>query len=286
MTNNQKETTVQNRNGDERIVKRNWWKIIIIVFVVLVVAIGLSVGLYYAFRPKFSLNGDYETAKPKIISEDIRDGGNEGNIGVYFYSKDDESINWLEWDDVEGEKGEYANEGPLAQVVIDSDNTYYAIEIEEDSDDMNDILLDLFMNEDSAEDYRVLYDEFETISDSSLGEEFNTPTYYPTWAWADGYPEAGEDVETTSKEFEIKTTKKEEKKKTTYEYDFVDSSTQERVTINPGTILWFDGNSGRLQNVVTGFTAPSHDDSTYSNARNNLVGWFEYFDEFKFEPHS
>lgn len=282
MINKNQKTVVQNRNGDERIIKRNWWKIIIIVFVVLIVTIGLSVGLYFAFRPKFSLNGNYETAKPIKISKDIRDGEGEENIGVYFYSKNNESINWLEWDDVEGQKGKHANKGPLAEVVNNSKNTYYAIEIEDDSDKMNDILLDLFMDPESAEDYRTLYQEFETISDSSLPDKFNIPKYYPTWEWSDGYADPSGDVETEEKEFDIKTTEDNSGKKTKYEYDFVNKETKERVKVTPGTILWFDAYSGRLENMVTGFTAPSHDDSEYLRARTNLIDWLKYFDKFKF----
>lgn len=296
MENNVKDTTKRKNNEENngRLVKRNWWKIAIIVFVVLVILVGLSIGLYYAFKPQYSLNGNWNYDKVSNISDDIKD--KEGNnVALFFYKEDDETTNWLTWEDPEGSKGENASDGVLTEVVNETDNTtYYAVNLD-DYDSSNDIFLELFMDESSDDEEK--YEFYDIYDDqfNGLGSDYNdyvSVNYYFDWSYSvdstDNHdPQNPKDwwESNASNQYEIKNELNADDE---WEHTFVNRDTSSTPEISTGTVMYFDGTTGKLLDVISGYgEIPDVSSDEWLESRNNLIDWFTFFDQatIEFDNH-
>lgn len=281
MANKKEQTTIQHQGRDNngRIIKRSWWKYIIIIFVVVLIIVGVSVGIYYAVRPKYSINGDFIEGKSiSNISKDIKDGKGK-NVAVFFYEEGD-ITNWLTWGDKKGSGGSEATDGPLTTVVDSSDNyEYYAVNLSSYSS--NEILLRLFADASEKTNDKVyfdpIYSEVDTPGlDSSQG--WVVPEYYLDWTATDEtYHTISEsDDWAIEKTFEISSVLNSDNK---YENTF-ETEEGSAVDIPSGTIMYFDYYTGKLLNVISGTYTLPEDETDNNDALENINSWFTFFDEY------
>ncbi len=162
MINNTLDTNKKSKvKSEKKIIKRSWKKITIILSLLFILVVGLSVGLYFLFRPnKFNLNSkilndnkiSIEKAKNKILENKT-----DKNIGLFFYKEKGDATNYMTYGDAAGSKGDYSDVegiGPFSYWVDkedESNTTWYSIDI----DSTHNLEEDLFLIENGKGGYEL-----------------------------------------------------------------------------------------------------------------------------------
>lgn len=172
-------TIIEDRNGSKRIVKRSKLKIGIIVLITLLLLTLVGVGIYFIVKAtkKYPYNEDWEIVSVEEATDAILEG--DKNIGLYFFSEDSTTSNFMLKDNKIYEDGE-DGAGALAEVMTsyedNDDFIWYGIEIPEDE---NELIEDILTTEVDAEDGSgdteyVFRDEFEYLG---AGSSLRTGTW-------------------------------------------------------------------------------------------------------------
>ncbi len=166
MANKDNQTTkVTDRNGDERIIKRNKTKIGIIILIVLFLLCLIGVGIYFIVKAanKNEISDDnWEVATISEVREDILDGdGSE--VGVFFYKNDSSITNFMLRDNTDFDAGS-KGAGALSVAMEQSSNemTWYGVEIPK-TNELIEELLTKKVDGVNGEDEYVFYDQFEYL---------------------------------------------------------------------------------------------------------------------------
>ncbi len=162
-------TEIRDRNGSERIIKRNKLKIAIIVIASLLVVTLIGVGIYFIVEATKKYDYEVEGVDMKADIDDVREDifDNSGQTGVFFYNEDDSTANYLMRGDSVYSEGADGH-GPLAEFMTETTNedlseiTWYGINL----DKYDDVVEDLFLVEakDSSDMGYMFYDEFEYLA--------------------------------------------------------------------------------------------------------------------------
>ncbi len=161
-----KETKVQDRNGSERIIKRNKVKIAIIVVGVLLLVTLIGVAIYFIVEATkkydYKIDGIEMKADIDDVRNDILDNQEGEEVGIFFYQEDNTTANYLMrgkqvYDD--GENGS----GPLATKMSETKDhiTWYGVNI----DDYDYLIEELFTTStgDKTSPY-MFYEQFEYLA--------------------------------------------------------------------------------------------------------------------------
>lgn len=249
-------------NNNERIIKRNWWRIGIIVTIIVVILIGLSVGLYFLFRPTYDLNTErLIVTTSKKVGEEVRSPSQDkkDGIGVFFYQEDEQTTNWLLWNDQEGKDGDNKGIGPLSELIDNSKRTWYGINL--DKEDSREIIDNIFVNNDTLD----FYEQFMGLNPSTgkLTGGFN---FYDQLT-------AGDDLQDeeliTYPDYSVVKDEDDEDYGYTISGDF---------TIKPGEVMFFNGENGYIENVVESYTIPDQSSDTATEDRDAIHDYLVYFD--------
>lgn len=159
-----KETKVMDRNGDERIIKRNKTKIGIITLVVLILLSLIGIGIYFivvSFK-KYDYDPGWEEASITEVRDEVLD--NDKKIAVYFYLEKGSTSNFMLRNNTVYGDGE-SGTGAMAEVIDStSDNlTWYGVKIPEENELIEELLSHKIKTNNDKEVY-TFYDEFEYLS--------------------------------------------------------------------------------------------------------------------------
>ena len=284
-----KSTEINNKSEkSEKIVKRSWKKITIIVSLIVILLIGIGVGFYFIFRPdKFTLNSkilndgkiSIKDAKQKILhNEDDKD------IGLFFYKKNGSETNYMTYGDTAGPKGDYSDVdggvGPFSYWIENNgteDITWYSI----DMDSTDNLEEDLFL-----------------VDNNNGGYELNTNMI--DGDWSDGFYSENNISEGSSKwseatklQLDVREGKKEDKKEDYKgwkvvtrgsdpepgpEQTFKDTNiSEEEFNISEGSTMIFNS-AGKIKGLANGY------DSSTAISKDNeeeYRTWYKaFFDDF------
>ncbi len=272
-----KETIVNDRNGEKRIVKRSKLKISIIVIVVLLILSLIGVGIYFIVKATKKYDYEVEGVELKAdisdVRDDILDNTNGDKVGIFFYTEDSAEANYLfRGDSVysEGEDGAGALSEVMTSSIENDGYTWYGINIADEENLIEEFFI-TEANEDhgnpDAEPY-MLYDQFEYLAGGDRDQDiwyFDNIDYNsfasPTYELDDGakYPK-----------FELKLN---DENSDSYEDDPTDiylttsddgetdsESVPEEWQPTTGTMMMFDGTL--LTSVVDGWTIPPSSSTT------------------------
>lgn len=246
-------------NSEKRMVKRSWWKIGIIITIIIVLITGISVGLYFAFRGP--TNKYEEVAKKMDFTKDISDvqadildkQGDE--IALYFYSEGDAISDYMFLDQNEGSE---EGIGPLSDFTNSNDDRYwYAIEIE---DAENTLAEQLFLKEDQLS----FCEEFESLGN---GETNSGPIIYvETAVHTEDSNDASKDIEKAKVQghFYVSLNPDNDDNPSDIYFiaDSVDGVTSEptQFVIQSGTTMWFNSD-GSVETIIKSWgDVPTVDD--------------------------
>lgn len=264
-----KETKVKDRNGSERIVKRNKLKIGIITLVILISLTLIGVAIYFiviSFKHYDYKDTDgLKIAKVEEARDEILDNSNGDQVGLYFYEEDGLTSNFLLRDNKIYDDGS-ANAGALAEVISSTkdDITWYGIEIPEE----NEVAENLFTIKSEIDDSQwVLNDSFEYLGNGYYNgiepwvinelDGANTDEAYTP-----------EDSIYTSFSLDVKNNDDEDNER---DLMFTDKSTSgtspTQYSVADGTMMLFNGT--QLTSVVNSWTSTDvdSDDVTTSDTR-------------------
>ncbi|BDU67811.1 MAG: hypothetical protein TYPL_4640 [Candidatus Tyloplasma litorale] len=265
------QTTI--RDIDERIVKRKWKKIslMLVAFLILFIIIGTSI--YFIVRsvqptgysiPNVEMNADINDVREEILNDE----NDDERIGLFFYEEDDSTANYLLKDNVNYDEGT-DGAGPLGAVMEEYSKEsehenwiWYGIQIPNN----NNLTTELFTTKSTIEDEYVFYDDFEYLGGA------NNSSFVETW-YIDNLDagtkleEGGENTtveDQTADNFnlEVVTDNFEEDtrhiKLTTGSETTEDSSSSDDWNVQSGTTMIFEGN--KLEVVIDSWTTPSSND--------------------------
>ncbi len=282
---NNKVTNTNNESRKERvnrIVRRRWWVILIVIFFVIAILVGLGVGLYFAFRPdSYDLRSnelvliDGNSKKDvKKVKDDIKDGGN--SVGVFYYAEDDPVVNWLMWDDTEGQDGEnISDEAPMFKYLENltkpgnnpSNMVWYAVNITS-SDAKTNAPEYLFLDEETAE----LDQYFEYLDH----EDEKVKTY--TWDYQPDSGYVGEYLPSYTNNSNPSGISLEGNG----DIDdpiLLDVENAAAYSVNPGQMMFFSQAQGNVSMITSWSSVDTTDDTNKSKYDDNAYAWINELTE-------
>ncbi len=266
------------KTEEKRIIKRNWLKISIITFIVLVILIGISVGIYFIVKStqknEYEVKGVNMDAKIKDVRNDILDSSDRNAVGIFFYQQDESVANYLMTGDVDTE---VENEGNavlktfMEEEVENGYRTWYGIKID---DNGSELLKELFVEEVEDDVYK-FYDQFEPLYNTEWGNIDET--------WYFESLDGGNDDPL----YDISNSKSDIFKVDVVEdtgtlQKTVDGSTFEDWSIVSGTTMFFT-EQGELETIINSWLTPPTQESDSENDgqkySNNYRSWLEQIED-------
>ncbi|NQX83182.1 MAG: hypothetical protein HRS50_00505 [Mycoplasmataceae bacterium] len=272
---NKQITKVDEANKNKRIIKRSWWKIVIIISIIVVLITGLGVGLWFLLKPKPISYSDvahkmnFNTSIEKV-RDDILDKGED--IGIFFYEENEDVANFLMLNTTDSE-GDSVGIGVLAEYIntTSSERVWYGIKIPSKNE-----LLEILLTYEIKDNEYVFYDQYE---DAANGTE--TPLYIVE---ADGDNKANGDENLKPDEdaedyfrIGVKNNKDEKDNPRDILLSINSSETTEgkKWESQSGSVMMFDGETSRLQTFIQTWTTSNEDVDNYNEF---YLGWLEWFD--------
>ena len=291
----QNKTKIEKKNKDknEKIIKRSWKKITIIVSIIVILLSGIGVGFYFIFRPHaLDLKSSILNNSKKSIKDakdEILNNKTEKNIGLFFYKKDGSATNYMTYGNSAGTKGDYSSVegiGPFSYWVDNSDTTkttWYSI----DMDSTKNLEEDLFLVENGNDGYEL--DTRMIDGDWSEGFDSQSNVAEGSSSWSDA----------TKQQLDVKEGKEDDKKEPYKGWKVMTRSgddptppepepdtslmnngsntTEEEFIIQEGSTIIFN-KDGKIKGLVNGYdysTSIDHD-----NEEDFRIWYKTFFDDF------
>lgn len=271
------------KKGKNRLIKRNWVRISIIVSIVVILLVIISVGIYFIVestkKTNYELDDIEMNAKINDVKEDILDNKNTDYMtGIFFYTEDDETANYLLRGNTVYDSGTNGA-GILGSRMIEQneydDVTWYGIEIP-DENELIEELLTKEVETDSLVEY-IFDDEFEYLGGA------NNSSYVETWyislldaSLASSDSGSGENTTAKSQKsenFSLSVSNNLDDEDNPR--DIVKNvDTAEDWSVSSGTTLFFNGT--KLEVIIDGWTTPTTDDQDQITEYDSIYqGWLD-----------